>query len=152
MKKIIAVILFTLVTSFAYGQFELKTGIGMGLEVRPDFSTDIYQTTMSATQQYKIDKVIVYGLEKALMGDSSTTGFLGTGLGYLFPVEGTDKHVVVSAQYYFGTDNSNLWGGEIGYGTGLIEINLAGYYKQAKGLPSDGAGVYSLNLCYFILK
>ena len=145
MKKLFIALLLIL-SANCYGQFTLKTGVGVGVQVFPDYSYDLYQTTLSVTPEWRMGDIIAGAVSQTFINDSLTSPYLGTCISY--PVWKQDKkYVIIAGQYLFGTEGRQLIGGTIGYNNDIIGIdfNASQEYKSKTGF-------FTLTLNYYVIQ
>ncbi|HRK00989.1 MAG TPA: hypothetical protein PL089_15370 [Ignavibacteria bacterium] len=145
MKTLLTAILL-MVSINCYSQFSLKTGIGMGVQVYPDYSYNLFQTTLDVTPQYTIDKLGIGAVVQSFISDSVTTGYVGLNASYPVWVK-ENKTLLLTGQYLKGDRGKQLIGGSLEYVTDQvgIEINASQEYKSK-------TGIFWLGLSYYLIR
>ena len=132
MKKIIFTsLLFFLYVIPAHSQFGLKSAVGVGVQIKSDYSYDVFQTTLSVVPQWNIGKLNIGGVVQTFISDSATVGYIGSNVNY--PVwENEKQSLTLGAQYTKGDEGKQLIGGVLGYNNDKLglDLNISQEYKS----------------------
>lgn len=121
MKNAILVILL-FISSVSFGQFNLSSAVGFGIEVNSKLEYDLFQSTVTVEPGFQIDKFSIGSQSIALRSDSATKFFTGIKAGYNFWNE-KNKSLSISLHGLLGTAGNKLIGGGLSYKVDDISLN-----------------------------
>ena len=145
MKSIFFAILLTLaISNISYSQFRMTTSVGYGLKVNSRYDFELFQSSISVTPQYDIDKINVSAVIMAV-NDSTAELFTGIKGGYQVWSEDT-KRLVISASALKGFEGKTLFGGGVSYTVDNTFVSADAYQENENKefWAMLSAGVYIL--------
>ena len=144
MKTLIFLLVF--LPSICFGQFSLTSSIGYGINVNSKGDYTLFQSSVTITPQWTIDKIVIGAVSNAVVTDSTTTLFNGIQLSYPVWIE-KEKSITIAGHSLLGFEGDMLNGGSISYNVGDVGLDavLSQEYNR-----KEFWGV--LNLRYTIIK
>lgn len=148
MKNLLVVVLMFLAVN-CFAQFELKTGVGMGVEIDSKLNYELFQSSIAVTPQYTIDSLVTVGaVAQTFISDSITTPYLGINVSYpVWVSQNKSRKLYLSAQYLHGDEGRQLIGGSVSYGNASIELELSAAQEYKSKTAYIGVG-----LNYFLIR
>ena len=124
MRKVIIAILVML-SSSAFAQFNLSSGIGYGIQVNSKLDYTLFQTTVSVEPQFQFDKFSLVSQSLAMISDSASNFYTGLKAGYrVWQNINEDEQFTVSGHALLGSEGRKLLGGGVAYKIENIELNI----------------------------
>ena len=128
MKSALTAILFFLVSGIAYSQFSVTSAVGYGLKVNSELDYNAFQSSISVSETYKIDKFKVGSIQLGV-NDSTASFFVGVKTSYEAWKIDEDRDIEVSAATLTGFNGELLAGVGVFYNYKDMFIGLDNYFE-----------------------